>query len=906
MLKPIAGLILLGNIAWAQTVAQTMLRTPYNGGLSHPYNTSKSPFQRGKFTAGIPKTAMGFRFTFATAQRQTSAVVYNSSGVMIRTLWTTRGYPAGSFGDIWDGLDDYGVQAPAGTYTIHLTANNIKYANYGVVGDINKHEYSPTSWNLGFEEFPVDMASIGSTAFDSTGYTEGAFSCATFQLSNPIDDIHPCETASFGADIFSYIATDGKLFYFVDRGFPAERIGEGGIVAMDAQSNLHNFSAGTIFTHNFVNSSDHTGHFSNLLDENHPRYWIAQVADFSSFAVSPPTIVTGIAVERNGAVLASAHGSSNSSGKRIENTGTIKLLNKLTGAVLGTITVPGCDPHRMTFDLRNNLWVICGNGGIISKGVQTSPNNKIVKITGIGSTDASASEWAGRIVADPIAGLSNPMALAVSPVTGDLLVADGGNKQQVLEYNSSLALVRTLGTRGGYGTGTSCNATITNTKFWFDQGQTGVGAVFSNFVWPDDLGGLWVSDIGTHRILHYILAHGVWTYKDRQMYQPFERVNIMATNDPTKILGGQEDNGMIEFTVDYSKPPMEGDPDPAAGGTGWWTESYNWTACLLENPNYIANGSVGAPTAFDFWVNPSTGTPVIFYKTDGTKVVHRMIANPSGVPTVLLDSASSGAPIDPHGYLARDGGSSLWHSSAEVQLRTLAGYDADNGPVLNTVTSAGVMPKLNHSAGQPNLNVVNTYAAPTTSGEYALLDGNANTAAPVGSPRFHLAGVRVGTTVPTWMALAEADISEADGESHFPAADLTRSAQGGTMSYTIGNDIFAEFNGNGSAWGCQFWHYADDGTALGQFGYLPSIAPATTFQLGYSQNTPLGAVGQWKVPGYCGDQGQFKVERVGENYVTYIGDESYIHGIHLYMISNLSSVSRISSAGALGSTVTLQ
>jgi hypothetical protein len=902
MLKPIAGLLLIGNLAYAQTTMQT----PYNGGLSHLYNTLNSPFQGGIFKVAIPKTGVGLMFTFAKPQRQTSAVVYNNSGVMIRTLWTTRGYPAGSFGDIWDGLDDYGVQAPVGAYTIHLTANNINYTNYGVVGDINKHEYSPNSGNLGFEEFPVDMASIGNTAFDSTGYTEGAFSCATFQLNNPTDDIHPCETASFGGDIFSHIATDGKLFYMVDRGFPAERIGEGGIVAMDTRSNLHNFSAGTIFTHNFVNSSDHTGHFSNLLDENHPRYWIAQVADFSSFATSPPTIVTGIAVERNGAVLASAHGSSNSSGKRIANTSTIKLLDKLTGTVLGTVTVPGCDPHRMTFDLSNNLWVICGNGGLISKGVQTAPNNKIVKITGIGSTHASASAWAGKIVADPIAGLSNPMALAVSSVTGHLFIADGGNKQQVLEYNSSLALVRTLGTPGGYGAGNSCNATITNTKFWFDQGQTGVGAAFSNFVWPDDLGGLWVSDIGTHRILHYILAHGKWTYQNRQMYQPFERVNIMATNDPTKILGGQEDNGMIQFTIDYSKPPMEGDPDPAAGGTGWWEESYNWTACLVTHPNYIANGSIGVPSAFDFWVNPTTKTPVIFYETDGTKIVHRMIANPNGVPNVLLDSASSGALIDPHGYIQKDGSSSLWSANAGIQFRALSGYDANHTPILQEVTSAGVMPKLNHAAGQPNVNVVNLYASPTTSGVYPLFDGNANTAAPVTSPKFHLAGVRIGSTTPAWMALAEADISEADGESHFPAVDLTRSAQGGTMSYAIENDVFAQFNGNGSAWGCQFWHYADDGTALGQFGYQPSIAPATTFQLGYAENTPLGAVGQWKVPGYCGDQGQFKVERVGGNYVTYIGDESYIHGIHFYMISNLSSVTRMAGSGVLGSAVTLR
>lgn len=653
MLAHIVTVSLMSGIACAQTA----ILTPYNGGLAHPYNTSLSPFQGSAFRVPVPSRGLGFTFKFTTPQRQTSAAVYNSSGVMIRTLWTTRGYPAGSFGDIWDGFDDYGTQVPPGNYTVHLTANNIRYENYGVVGDINKHEYSPTSWNLGFEEFPIDMASIGNTAVDSTGYTEGAFSCAMFQLNNPVDDIHPCETASFGGDIFQYITTDGKLFYFADRGFPAEAIGEGGIVAMDGGGNLHNFSAGLFFTHSFVTSANHTGHFTNLLDETHPRYWVAQVADFTSLAISPPTSVTGVAVERNGNILASAHGSY---GKRVANTGAIKLLDKLSGTLLNTIKVPGCDPHRMTFDLANNLWVVCGDGGVIRHGVQTSPNDTLIEIRGIGSTNESAAAWSGAIKANPIAGLSNPVALSVSPVTGNLFVADGGTREQVLEYNRSLVLVRELGTRGGYGVGAHCNATITNTKFWFDQGQTGAGSVFSNFVWPDDLGGLWVSDIGTHRILHYVLVNGAWTYKDRQMYQPFERNNIMATNDPTKMLGGQEDNGMIQFTIDWSKPPMEGDPDPAAGGTGWWAESYNWTACLLTNPNYISNGSIGVPTAFDFWVNPTTGTPLVLYTTIGTKLVHRMIADASGVPNVLLDSASSGAPIDPHGYLGNDGGSLLW------------------------------------------------------------------------------------------------------------------------------------------------------------------------------------------------------------------------------------------------------
>ena len=68
----------------------------------------------------------------------------------------------------------------------------------------------------------------------------------------------------------------------------------------------------------------------------------------------------------------------------------------------------------------------------------------------------------------------------------------------------------------------------------------------------------------------------------------------------------------------------------------------------------------------------------------------------------------------------------------------------------------------------------------------------------------------------------------------------------------------------------------------------------------------MGVFGQWKVPGYCGDQGQFKVVPYGSNYVAYIGDESYIHGVHMWMISNLSSLKRMAGSGTLGSTVTVQ
>jgi hypothetical protein len=431
--------------------------------------------------------------------------------------------------------------------------------------------------------------------------------------------------------------------------------------------------------------------------------------------------------------------------------------------------------------------------------------------------------------------------------------------------------------------------------------------MFVNFVWPDDRGGLWVSDLGTHRVLHYALVDGQWKYKNRQMIQPFERNNVMATNDPGRILGGQNDYGLIEFDIDYSKRPMEGDPDPALGGTGWWSEKYNWMPCILTHPNYAQNGSVGLPAGVDFWVNPEDRTTLISFK-DAKNILQRAIPHTDGTIDVILNSTVTSRRYNPHSYLSSDGsqwlmsGGGSTGSHASVDHYPVNGFDANRFPILGPpIHEQG--PIINNQRGEPLLAPALFQGTPSSRGIISVYQGNANTLAPPDSPKFHLGGFVNGASTFTWLALPEKDIAEADGEMSFPALNIGSVAFGGTEVFAINQDIFAEFNGNGFAWSCQFWHYSDDGTALGQFGYLPSIEPATTFQLGSQERVPLGAIGQWKVPGFCGDQGFFKVAQIGQDYFTYIGDESYIHGIHIWKIANLASVAKITGTGTLGSDV---
>jgi len=68
-------------------------------------------------------------FTFSLdGSYATSAGVYNSTGTLVRTLWSGVRYTAGSHSTSWDGNNDDGTAAPSGaTYTVKVLTDNMQY-----------------------------------------------------------------------------------------------------------------------------------------------------------------------------------------------------------------------------------------------------------------------------------------------------------------------------------------------------------------------------------------------------------------------------------------------------------------------------------------------------------------------------------------------------------------------------------------------------------------------------------------------------------------------------------------------------------------------------------------------------------------------------------------------------------
>ncbi|HCE46680.1 MAG TPA: hypothetical protein DET40_24295 [Lentisphaeria bacterium] len=68
----------------------------------------------------------------------TSAGIYNSSGMLVRSLWAMKPMEKGKFKGSWDGEDEFGNKMPAGEYEFHVVLNNSTYKNVGVIGNTGK------------------------------------------------------------------------------------------------------------------------------------------------------------------------------------------------------------------------------------------------------------------------------------------------------------------------------------------------------------------------------------------------------------------------------------------------------------------------------------------------------------------------------------------------------------------------------------------------------------------------------------------------------------------------------------------------------------------------------------------------------------------------------------------------
>src|SRR5262249_33211139 len=134
-------------------------------------------------------------------------------------------------------------------------------------------------------------------------------------------------------------------------------------------------------------------------------------------------------------------------------------------------------------------------------------------------------------------GLSNPVAIGVSPRDGTVVVADA-DTEQLKAFDERGRPAWTLGREGGYGDGAPEGALD---KFWLSGGPT--------YVTFQGAGLFWFGAPGNVRNLHFSAQR---KYLGQIMYLPKSYVVAVDHANPTRVF-----RHFLEFTVDYSRPVRE-------------------------------------------------------------------------------------------------------------------------------------------------------------------------------------------------------------------------------------------------------------------------------------------------------------------------------------------------------------
>lgn len=858
---------MVGSGAGFQQVDATQAPAPnWTQPTPEEWQESAEADRQGQRAPGAGEIA--FAFTLSQGARDTSAGVYDASGRLLRTLWSARPYGAGLHRAVWDGKDDYGNQSAAGSYTIKVLADNVHYDWQGEIGVTEDSLAGPHNWDA-TASFPTSIAFLNGKGYVAGGYTEGKIEAFVFDEKTPFT-VSPLNMAMVSGGELDDAATDGKLVYFAANHFCCKA--SNAVVAFAPDGQPHSFPQGTeIPSIGWMHP-----YFSN------PFLHLALPGD-RGVDVGPfdQGKITGIAVERDGNLLASAHGGRG--GRRITpSLDTIFLWDKNSGAALGKIDHVS-NPQKMAFDLTGNLWVI--EGGPITDLFWDSGAH-LVRIRDVGGRNE---------ISEPIPGLQDPVDVAVNPVNGHLFVADGGASQQVKEFDSKTGkLISTLGTPGGYGQGADCNATLTPTTFWFDFNFRATGST-QPWITIDGQGDLWIGDFVAGRILRFHqgklagrIETGRWNF-----YVSVPR------NDPTRVFAGW--NGMLEYQVDYNLPLEASDPlDPHARHA--WKAVRNWYPCFLQAEAGQQPGKAAVMLVAEKLRNGQTYGLVDYH------------GGPFGNMNALVSLPETGrigfvnnrigpwraVGLDPHGNYYRpfrSGPPNMVQTT--IERYSIAGFDAQGFPAWDSGTPIASM-TADLTKGNPIPLCKICDLMPSEGGIIPIFAGSSidQKVAP-GNPAFHLGGLPVNGAALQWQAMPEKHIRFPDGHGAYPA-QLTR-FPAGNEAHAIQHDIFAGVNGVWLEFSCQFYHYRDDGLLVGQFGWRRS-----SNNRGMYEGLPDPWRGQALAPGFCGNDFMFKVVQVGKDYYLYTQDEGYRAGLHRWRIWNLESIRESSATAQLGATVQLK
>lgn len=753
-------------------------------------------------------------FSFSSAQTKfkyiingklrTSAAVYQTDGTLVRTLWKNEPAVQGQQTGIWDNRDDNGNIVPQGKYTIKVLTDKVTYVWNGPIGNTSS-EISGIHVFQGF--YPLMSMAVTDTAlYFVTGYNENAYN---LHWVNPAD---VTRQNSFGhSDTFTavgLICTDGKTLYVADNmgGFH-----EGGVRSFVYALNVKDKSEVVFPAGHSFSTNDREKLYSSVIDLDE------QSLEFKT--MPPPHLfiqnaASGMAVQSNGPILAIAHYGNN----------TIRLFNKISGALLNTIEAP--EITALSMAANGDLWAISGN--------------TVVRYAHLAEKQPS--------IITTISNLTDPVALAADPQTGQVLIADGGSSQQLKAFSATGTHLWTMGEAGGYDIN---GAQVSTHKFWFRQVRLGD----MSFVAILKDHSFWIGDTGNNRALHFSKDH---SYIEQIMYQPTNYSAFVDATDSSRVF-----SQFLEFKVNYPEGRRPG-----------WKLVRNWKAGV--DPSYFSdfNGLRQVTTL----KNHRTYGIVVSEKKHQPELVELQGNFLRKTASFLPGTASQRLTLLPGGDLIITPLTVMYDSIARWYRASLLGFDASGNPLWD-VPALAASAYASKTDPLPRNGGFGDIRSPVSSrGILISFDQSKNQG-------YHLGGIKLGSDKWLWKASPTGSL---DTKGSFDVGNGVQYA--GNTAMTSGRNVFYGYHGefwNQSQAG-RFMHYYDDGMFIGEFG-----------ESSKGHGFISGAI-----YGFAGNGFSPSLVRVKDKIVLWVNDESS-NGPQSWTINNTASIKELSGTGQLNTVLIL-
>jgi len=831
---------------------------------------------------------MSYVYTQPVDATNVTLGVKDSTGALIRTIFSGKAQKAGTYKGVWDGKTDADTAATGGPFTIALLFGNPHFTWDGTIGNTSNSYTGYDRWNWIYEYvIGAKLTFVNGTGWTTQGYSEGTFGLASFSDNNP-NSPKVASTKYYNQDIcFSDIANDGRNLYLISNS--AWKGASSFVTKFDSQTgqpvfftNGARFGAGVAAQAN-RGVSTYSQTTMSMIDVNMTTY------------ADPPN---AIAVQTTGNILAVAHGNWLTGGWGSLRTGnTIKFFDKTTGAALGknaTIT----SPLNMAFSSAG-LWVVASGG--------------LYLISSPGSLN---------MITQPIKGLSNPVSVDVNKSDNHIFILDGGTSQQLKEYDTVYRLVRTFGASGGY---EDCNPTVKHNRLMVDNTAV-TGTPFSTLyaqpmssVRVESNGDAWIIDTfdngANGRIQHVTPKGPTFDYISQVLYGSEMYMNGTSHTQPTRVY-----IGMNEYSFNPNVPNNAGDP-AAPGGNGSWQFVRAWTvgagtgACgNAGNPlNFFAQMSPPSITESEQLSNGHVYATVNFNK--GKKQTAVVELPTSGTSALRIVSILSVFPLDHYAPpMAKDGSFFYVNTSgsgpssvANINHVPLTGFDRSNNPIYGSSTLIASVTF--NPTNQPKPDYQNWQGPsplePSAAGVYPVAQWHPfNSSITTNYP--HLGGIIAGKKSYLFTALPEVCSTEPLTSGAYPCGTGTGNL--GTGAYAEGHWIVTAYGSQESMYTPQFWLHYEDGMYVGWFG--PQSTNSITATGPVAANKEFDPFPDWRgvrrrLPGIGQNMGTAHLVSINGDLFLHITSESNLTPSQIWRISNLSSVHEVSGTGNLGSTVTL-